>query len=375
MTPLRMMCLVASLVALTLTLAAPTATAETVIVDPGGGGDYDNIPEAVFHADAEDTVLVMPGVYAVEAGGTYPWPIPLDAETPTIVSSAGAAATVLQGNDTVDHFSIAEDVTDARLSVHGFTFEGTNYIIQRHYTAYPGGPVRFTDNVVVATDATRGRLVVGRGSGGLVARSTFTANCVQCTTMTAISVGSDGGPGSPIEDNEISGYYFGIVGSGENVVIRRNHIHDCVFQGIYAGAHLASSDNIIENNGAYGITLQGAYYLEGNIIRGHDTGIAWPWATITGPLEGHAHLNDIYDNEINIKARQVTYPVEFDATMNWWGTSDPEEIAARIYDCNDPSWGGEGCVTFTPWCTAPIPGCDPTPAENASWGTIKAMYR
>jgi hypothetical protein len=60
--------------------------------------------------------------------------------------------------------------------------------------------------------------------------------------------------------------------------------------------------------------------------------------------------------------------------MNWWGTTDPGEIAASIWDCHDSDWAGV-CFVVEPWCT--MPGCDATgaPGEPSSWGTIKAMYR
>ena len=62
-----------------------------------------------------------------------------------------------------------------------------------------------------------------------------------------------------------------------------------------------------------------------------------------------------------------------DATTTWWGTTDPEEIAASIWDCVDDPANIAGCVVFDPWSEEP--GCGYSAAESASWGSIKAMYR
>ena len=59
------------------------------------------------------------------------------------------------------------------------------------------------------------------------------------------------------------------------------------------------------------------------------------------------------------------------AEENWWGTTDPNEIAEMIWDCRDDP--ATRCVDFEPWCAAP--GCEPVPVESESWGAIKAMYR
>ncbi|MCK5596287.1 MAG: hypothetical protein KAJ04_02465, partial [Candidatus Eisenbacteria sp.] len=56
-----------------LLAALPAAVcAGVIVVDPAGGGNFDNIPEAVFRGSADDTVLVLPGFYEVETGISYP---------------------------------------------------------------------------------------------------------------------------------------------------------------------------------------------------------------------------------------------------------------------------------------------------------------
>ncbi|HYW68458.1 MAG TPA: right-handed parallel beta-helix repeat-containing protein [bacterium] len=361
MTLMRLMLIIA----LAMAFTASFVEAVTVVVDPGGGGDYDNIPEAVFNAGADDTVLVMPGIYAVVAGGTPGWPIPLDGETPTILSDSGADVTTLEGDGSTAAFSVAEGANDARLSIQGFTFTLQTEVIHRDYPSYPGGPVRFTDNVVTGP----GGLDAGNGAGSLIARNVFAGS-----GGAGITHGHSSGPESVIEDNEVSGYAYGI-GAGETTIVRRNHVHDCTECGVVAYGPLTAYDNLIENCAYTGFMLDGTAYLEGNTITGNGTGIGWPGALFNTPA-GYVRLNDIYGNATNIAVPLILgYSVEFDATVNWWGTDDPEEIAEGIYDCND-EWGGNCCVIFTPWCTAPTPGCDPTAvSQSHSWGVIKALYR
>ena len=365
MARMRLLCCIFLLLA-TLPSAA---RAGTIVVDPAGGGDYDNIPEAAFYAGADDTVLVMPGTYVVEDGGSPGWPIPLDAGTPTFLSESGAGVTRIEGVTSLAPFSVAAGVTDARLFAHGFTFTNLLEIIHWDYPSYPGGPVRFTDNIVEGNPTAHGTLNAGDGAGGLIAGNVFFG-----AGSVAIRLGHNGAFAGVVEGNDVSGYYTGIVGAGENTEIRGNHIHNCEDTGIVAYGPLTATDNVIENNAWYGIALEGEFYLEGNVIRGNAHGVGWPFVPIGG-LAGYARLNDIYDNGTNMSTPEIMYPWEFDATMNWWGTTDPEEIAEGIWDCNDPL-GGFGCVVFTPWCTAPTPGCDPTGVEETpSWGAIKALYR
>lgn len=68
----------------------PTTLLDGIIyVDPDGGGDVLSIPEGVWNAGLEDTVLVAAGTYEVSLGS---WPITLHTGSPTIMSETGAAA-------------------------------------------------------------------------------------------------------------------------------------------------------------------------------------------------------------------------------------------------------------------------------------------
>ena len=132
-----------------LLAALPVAAhAGIIVVDPAGSGDYDNTPEASWYAGPADTVLVMPGTYAV---GGFGWPIYLDSGSPTFMSAEGAEATILLGNGTCSPFTTLAEVYDARMFIIGFTIASTPQPIERMYES--GGFLYFTDNIVENNDS------------------------------------------------------------------------------------------------------------------------------------------------------------------------------------------------------------------------------
>ena len=61
-------------------------------------------------------------------------------------------------------------------------------------------------------------------------------------------------------------------------------------------------------------------------------------------------------------------PVVHDFTANYWGTTDPAQVAAWIWDGNDdPSLFAT--VLYQPMANGPVG------AETTSWGDLKAMWR
>jgi hypothetical protein len=61
----------------------------------------------------------------------------------------------------------------------------------------------------------------------------------------------------------------------------------------------------------------------------------------------------------------VGIPVDF--SENYWGTTDIDEIAAGIWDCQDAddAWN---CVTFLPLAD------DPVRVEPQSWSSVKSLF-
>jgi len=78
-------------------------------------------------------------------------------------------------------------------------------------------------------------------------------------------------------------------------------------------------------------------------------------------LEGNATAS------VYLSSYNVLPVVTIDATGNWWGTDDPAEIGAAIYD-NEDKESIFGVVDYADWLTAPG-------VEASSWGSIKALFR
>jgi hypothetical protein len=132
------------------------------------------------------------------------------------------------------------------------------------------------------------------------------------------------------------------------------------------------TDNVVEYNGTgIGAAPVGTSFndFQGNTIRYNGVGFLQLY-----DVPASVHDNDIYANtEYNFVVDVSYFGPDIDATGNWWGTTDPDEIAAGILDVlDDPSLAAR--VLFEPWCDEP--GCNGgTPAECTTWGSIKALYR
>ncbi|MCK4410593.1 MAG: right-handed parallel beta-helix repeat-containing protein [Candidatus Eisenbacteria sp.] len=357
MTPVRSICTGALAVALFLVLFASVASGWTVVVDPEGGGDFDNIPEASWYAGVDDTVLVMPGTYAIEPGYPLGWPINLHPNSPAFVSAGGADVTALEGDGTCCAFRVPSGEFQARTTVVGFTIRNTPKPIDKEYES--GGLLHFTDNIIedngYGLDATW-------GGHGLIARNIIRNNDGDGINMYHFF--------GVIEENEVCYNVSGIRGHCcEDPTIQHNHVHHNTYGGIGGGFYCYAYYNLVEYNGT-GLSSGSGCRFEHNIVRGNAVGVALS----DYPL-GEMHFNDIYDNT-EFAVRLYGYGESdgrgFDATENWWGTTDPDEIADMIWDCHDDPTIPV-CVVYDPWCSAP--GCEPVPVEAASWGAIKAMYR
>ncbi len=347
--------------ALLLLAAQPAAVrAGIIVVDPAGGGNFDNIPEAMFRGSADDTVLVLPGFYEVETCVPYPWPVPLHSDSPALISQGGATLTLIFGTAFLPAFEVPDGTFNARAFITGFQFRLLETPLDWGYPTT--GTVHFTDNIVEGCETG----VDVRMGKGLVAR-----NLIEGPGTHGIEAGHFEGV---IEDNEVHGFKDGITGADGNTVIQRNHIHDNGISGVAGFDNCIAIDNVVENNGWSGFSISFDAHLTGNVIRGNGTGINF-WG---GPHNGFLNGNDIYDNvELAVHSyceEHIPDPPDFDATMNWWGTTDPDAIAASTDDCHDSMWAAV-CFVVEPWCITP--GCDATGATEgpSSWGAIKALYR
>ena len=275
----------------------------------------------------EWTLCIAPGVYELDPSDGWPVILPWD-YTPAIVGSDGAEATVLIGDGVMDTF-VLED--GARGRFQGLTFRSFGIPVSGSIVA----SLEFTDSVVeYCTHGLR-----AQQDGAVVSGNTVRYNDGAGITYT---------------------YYASVVG---------NHVHDNGGSGIAASFGGSIEYNLVEDNGGAGIGVYGvSTRIEHNVVRGNTVGVSVGEQTSVTVNYNDLDSNDEYE-------LLIAWPGfgTVDATSNWRGTTDPELISARIFDCyDDPDL--VTCVLFDPWCEQP--GCEGgTPVESTTWGSIKALYR
>jgi hypothetical protein len=347
-------------VAVVLVISVGPASADTYIVDPSGGGDFVDLRVAWYATGGGDTLLLVPGTYEAESGASG-WPLRLNGDDPALVSQAGAGQTEISGDGSVTCFRL---VSDSVVHLEGIAFRGFAELLNNDPLSGTGMTLTFIDNIIEdcgsnyalnacwcnSWSVIRGNLITGNSGSGIYMYHYF----------------------GVIEDNEICFNARGAVGNCcEEPTIHRNHIHHNVGTGVRSAFCADIADNVIEYNGGYAIASSAtgsSTVIENNILRFNGGGIV---LNMYSSLQ--FHHNDVYGNEpYNVECSVYVSGAEFDATMNWWGTTDPDAIAAGIFDCNDDP-EVETCVIFDPWCMGP--GCEPTVVGPTTWGGIKSLYR
>jgi len=348
-------------------LLPSTCAAHTYHVYPEAT-EWDEILQCAGNSAGEgDTVLAAPGTYVVDPYDYWPIVLRNHEECPCFMSESGPEVTIIQGDGTVPAFYIPDISTMdfPNIRIIGFTIRGASSPIEDREMCAICGDVLIKDCIIenngegillyaCQNGELSGNIIRNNGRFGVAIAYFKGAFCRNEVTGHSVC-GVQAAPSwyqCTFEDNVISG-------NGS-----------C---GLYVNWGPQMRNNIIENNDGLGVGIEqgDTCVLERNIIRGNAVGIeVCDWTALD-----RANGNDIYDNseyDFQVHGHSRASPRTFDATGNWWGTTDPAEIAERIYDAaDDPSL--EITILYDPWCAAP--GCDPTGVEPASWGAIKALYR
>ncbi|MBN1358220.1 hypothetical protein JW988_05575 [Candidatus Bathyarchaeota archaeon] len=154
---------------------------------------------------------------------------------------------------------------------------------------------------------------------------------------------------STISNNIISGCSSGIVA-------RLDHNSSSIIQG-----------NLIINNEkglllGYWFTDSGHPIVQNNTITNNEIGISL--GSLGDQFSPIIRFNNIFDNTNYNMIVDNEYPLNTNATYNWWGTTDQQTINQTIYDFKNDF--NLGTVTFVPFLT------EANPAAPVSTFTITA---
>ncbi len=336
-----------------LVISAPTLVeAATLTVEKDGFGQFSLIQDAVNSAAPGDTILVGPGRYDTFASFQISALVVqtiVGIETGPLVIRGTDASQVIIGPEVANNAAfgpqgMAVDITPGTVSVENLTFEnmfdgiistGEMSVVDCVFRGCEQGISGFSVGSVdisscVFEDNELGIVTFAPSQNITVRNSVFTNNdCgisyAQTPNANTYSCQFSGG---------VSGVQLeqGTVGS----------VQDCSFVGASAGGILVTSDadaTILRNSVTGGTRNLGVLVSHcqgsGNVFNGGS------FATITldGGATADLHGNHILRTQglaINTSS-YVVGPITIDLTGNYWGTSEPDSIAAWIHDSNDDS--------------------------------------
>jgi hypothetical protein len=324
-----------------------------------------NWNEATSSGNIIDNTVLFTGSVAINSGSpkisnSNVSGISVFGSTPVISSNTvrigvyvNSGPTIVQGN-TVEGEVVIEggSASVTHNNITGSKTRNQGILVQNAQAQISNNIVHGGINLVRFSAAEISNNIIGgdvSSSGGVL--QIFNNTITGGTNGISINQDSVYDSSADIHDNFISGYsQAGIYGSGGYTM------------GIFGPTHdaLVIQRNLITDN-LYGIQLMGAEFtIQNNTITNNNIGInsqSSPSYDVT--------FNNIANNSQNIHAGRDN----FNATHNWWGTTDQQAINQSIYDFkNDFTLG---VVTFIPYLTTPNP--EAVPALNAAAPTASPM--
>lgn len=349
------------LTALALLLAAAPAPG-AIIVDAGGGGDYLTIQEGINAASEGDSVIVRPGMYRgpgnrnLSFGGTNVTLTTLGNVETTIIDCEGQERAFFLSNTGEDTTCIIRGFTIRNghsPTSHGggiFASEASvsveQCVIEDCSAPGSGGGVYFGDNTrqgrpIIKDSVIKDCQAESRGGGLMVTHGS--AKIIGCTFIRNSTTGdndeSQGGGGvcchMIYEMTPIASCTF----VGNSSVLNGSAVHSYGALDVYV-----RTDVIAFSEGAQALTAGGGGYamIDYNIFYanpGGDYPGEHPDNLILDPL-----FCDFYADDFTVCSNSWCL-----AGVNPWG----ERVGAYDTDCGN---------------------CD-SPVEDATWGSIKALWR
>jgi Right handed beta helix region len=359
----------------------------TWFVEKDGSGDYTIIQDAIDAAAAGDTIRIGPGRFEEYRTYTYPggiYDVGIHNSLPSIaILGTGETATTIgvtvdgDGDYSAGLFNDV-DIAGINVSITNLTFEGG------FFGALPlDGPVDFSNCTFKGS-----RNGIWSYASGTISKSRFEE--IENTAVASFAPGHD----LAVDDCEFVscsafGFYFQ---STTNMNVRNCTFTDCQVGGLFDISSGSITDCSVSEMMTYGTgfaflgngqvqisgcTIDGAYRSLG--IDGGSNLIFE--GNIFAPTEGESiricngtpifHNNHILPGSGYSVYLGCSLPSEghLDLTNNYWGTSEPDSVAAWIFDANDVGGPRFGIVDFEPFSATPLP------TESPSFDGFKAMFR
>lgn len=367
--------------ALVVASIAESASADSVLVDWSGAGDYASISEGIAAADSSDTVWVAPGTYVGPANRE----LDFDDKDIILLSTGGRDVTVIDAEGQGRAFNLITETTPVTL-ISGFT-------IRNGYAENGGGMwlgcyayPRITNCRIENCEAT----YVSGGGGGMACQGSP-------TLVDIVFSGNRGRYGGGLYAFLGAGPTLTRVTFGENEASFKGG--GFYYDGFYTPGEITLTDCTFWGNDCPGSGGGGGLFLRRASPTLTGCTFAWNSVYYDGTSIHLSLASPTIENSIlsfGWGGSAVYPPSEMPTTTRCivYGNENGDWLPGAVSDTlnRDPRFCGvlSGDLTLcenswalpenNPWTVqmgAFGQGCGPcpTPVESSSWGRLKALYR
>jgi surface glycoprotein (TIGR04207 family) len=341
----------------TVAFGGTAAATNTVVVDPGSGGDYSTIQNAVDNASVGDTIAVN--------AGTYDENVTVDVDDLTLLGpNAGTAGYDSRGSEATIKGQVV-------VSGSGVAFDGFEVSPPDPTTNAKGEAVRISstpDDVVFRNNVVRGfngsNLPEWEGADAIVAFGGNSGDAIQNVTISRNLV-------TDIEGRNTKGGATGISLQGN---VQDATVQDNVVDNVGMNATAWAFGVVVRGTGSHG-EVPGAVQVTDNDVTRLYSNPTTPYYGVGIGSETNASAmtvtnNSVSDVELLVENKDANNTL--DVSENWWGSQNGPNASTNALNTTAAGIGGAGDVRFTPWLDAPPDegGQPAAPVENVDAGTV-----